>query len=77
MNISIIECISISYNKTPGFCFAAIDLISNLLQVNKRKRMTVEKSMEHIWLQVSEARWSSTTIIYQRFFHTDESYTNI
>ena len=29
----------------------AIDLISNLLQVNKRKRLTVEKSLGHIWQQ--------------------------
>lgn len=40
---------------TRHFClrclFTAIDVISNLLQVNKRKRLTVEKSMEHIWLQ--------------------------
>ncbi|KAF2360498.1 Protein kinase C-like phorbol ester/diacylglycerol-binding domain [Trinorchestia longiramus] len=28
----------------------AIDLISNLLQVNKRKRLTVEKSFNHAWM---------------------------
>lgn len=29
----------------------AIDLISNLLQVNTRKRFTVDKSLAHLWLQ--------------------------
>lgn len=29
----------------------AIDLISNLLQVNTRKRFTVDKSLCHVWLQ--------------------------
>lgn len=28
----------------------AIDLITNLLQVNKRKRLTVEKSFQHTWM---------------------------
>lgn len=32
---------------------AAIDLINNLLQVKQRKRYTVDKSLQHIWLQVS------------------------
>ncbi|CAE1292433.1 PKD [Acanthosepion pharaonis] len=32
----------------------AIDLISNLLQVNTRKRFTVDKSLAHLWLQVSD-----------------------
>lgn len=31
----------------------AIDLINNLLQVKQRKRYTVDKSLQHIWLQVS------------------------
>lgn len=31
---------------------AAIDLISNLLQVKMRKRFTVDKSLSHVWLQV-------------------------
>ncbi|KAJ8934446.1 hypothetical protein NQ314_013320, partial [Rhamnusium bicolor] len=30
---------------------AAIDLINNLLQVKQRKRYTVDKSLQHIWLQ--------------------------
>lgn len=30
---------------------AAIDLISNLLMVNKRRRFSVEKSMSHDWMQ--------------------------
>ncbi|GAB1609612.1 serine/threonine-protein kinase D3-like [Argonauta hians] len=29
----------------------AIDLINNLLQVNMRKRFTVDKSLAHVWLQ--------------------------
>ncbi|XP_059475942.1 serine/threonine-protein kinase D1 isoform X2 [Neocloeon triangulifer] len=29
----------------------AIDLINNLLQVKQRKRLTVDKSLSHIWLQ--------------------------
>ncbi|XP_066143838.1 serine/threonine-protein kinase D3 isoform X1 [Euwallacea fornicatus] len=29
----------------------AIDLINNLLQVKQRKRFTVDKSLQHIWLQ--------------------------
>ncbi|KAA0202215.1 hypothetical protein HAZT_HAZT003594 [Hyalella azteca] len=28
----------------------AIDLITNLLQVNKRKRLTVEKTFQHPWM---------------------------
>lgn len=31
--------------------FSAIDLITNLLQVKQRKRLTVDKSLAHIWLQ--------------------------
>lgn len=31
---------------------AAIDLINNLLQVKQRKRFTVDKSLQHVWLQV-------------------------
>lgn len=31
----------------------AIDLIANVLQVKQRKRYTVDKSLNHIWLQVS------------------------
>lgn len=30
---------------------AAIDLINNLLQVKQRKRFTVDKSLQHNWLQ--------------------------
>ena len=33
---------------------SAIDLINNLLQVKTRKRYTVDKSLSHIWLQVSK-----------------------
>ena len=33
--------------------FSAIDLINNLLQVKQRKRYTVDKSLQHIWLQVN------------------------
>lgn len=29
----------------------AIDLINNLLQVKQRKRYTVDKSLQHVWLQ--------------------------
>lgn len=29
----------------------AIDLINNLLQVKQRKRFTVDKSLQHNWLQ--------------------------
>ncbi len=32
---------------------AAIDLIANVLQVKQRKRFSVDKSLNHIWLQVS------------------------
>lgn len=32
---------------------SAIDLINNLLQVKQRKRYTVDKSLQHVWLQVS------------------------
>lgn len=35
------------------FCFAAIDLINNLLQVKMRKRYSVDKTLSHPWLQVS------------------------
>lgn len=31
--------------------FLAIDLINNLLQVKQRKRFTVDKSLQHSWLQ--------------------------
>lgn len=31
--------------------FVAIDLINNLLQVKQRKRYTVDKSLQHVWLQ--------------------------
>lgn len=31
----------------------AIDLINNLLQIKIRKRYSVDKSLSHIWLQVS------------------------
>ena len=31
----------------------AIDLITNLLQVKSKKRYTVDKSLSHVWLQVS------------------------
>lgn len=34
------------------FNVVAIDLINNLLQVKQRKRYTVDKSLQHIWLQV-------------------------
>lgn len=34
------------------FFILAIDLINNLLQVKQRKRYTVDKSLQHIWLQV-------------------------
>lgn len=30
---------------------SAIDLINNLLQVKQRKRYTVDKSLQHYWLQ--------------------------
>lgn len=33
--------------------FLAIDLIANVLQVKQRKRYTVDKSLCHIWLQVT------------------------
>lgn len=32
---------------------SAVDLINNLLQVKQRKRYTVDKSLNHYWLQVS------------------------
>lgn len=31
--------------------YLAIDLINNLLQVKQRKRYTVDKSLQHYWLQ--------------------------
>lgn len=34
---------------------AAIDLINNLLQVKQRKRLSVDKSVAHAWLQTREA----------------------
>lgn len=34
-----------------SLCFLAIDLINNLLQVKQRKRYTVDKSLQHYWLQ--------------------------
>lgn len=34
----------------------AIDLINNLLQVQKSKRYTVDKSLCHSWLEVGKAR---------------------
>lgn len=33
------------------FSYLAIDLINNLLQVKQRKRYTVDKSLQHYWLQ--------------------------
>lgn len=33
------------------FLSLAIDLITNLLQVKQRKRYTVDKSLQHYWLQ--------------------------
>lgn len=33
------------------FHVPAIDLINNLLQVKQRKRYTVDKSLQHYWLQ--------------------------
>lgn len=35
---------------------AAIDLINNLLQVKMRKRYSVDKSLSHPWLQVTQGR---------------------
>lgn len=32
-------------------CILAIDLINNLLQVKQRKRYTVDKTLQHVWLQ--------------------------
>lgn len=39
---------------TYGVC-AAIDLINNLLQVKQRKRLSVDKSVAHAWLQTRGA----------------------
>lgn len=33
----------------------AIDLINNLLQVKQRKRLSVDKSLAHVWLQTKSA----------------------
>lgn len=35
---------------------AATDLINNLLQVKMRKRYSVDKSLSHPWLQVTQLR---------------------
>lgn len=43
--ILAIRVITINYSIT------AIDLINNLLQVKQRKRFTVDKSLQHVWLQ--------------------------
>jgi len=42
-----------NYRLISDYNFSAIDLIANLLQVKQRKRFTVDKSLAHIWLQVS------------------------
>ncbi|CAL4179896.1 unnamed protein product, partial [Meganyctiphanes norvegica] len=34
-----------------GIILKSIDLINNLLQVKQRKRLTVDKSLVHLWLQ--------------------------
>lgn len=41
------------YKQIGFFVFAAIDLITNLLQVKMRKRYSVDKSLSHVYLQVA------------------------
>ncbi|KAG7297712.1 Serine/threonine-protein kinase D1 [Plutella xylostella] len=43
----------------------AIDLINNLLQVKQRKRLSVDKSLAHAWLQTQEA-WSDLRALERR-----------
>lgn len=40
----------------------AIDLINNLLQVKQRKRYTVDKSLQHPWLQDPQT-WNDLRIL--------------
>lgn len=40
----------------------AIDLINNLLQVKQRKRYTVDKSLQHPWLQDSQT-WNDLRVL--------------
>ena len=44
--------------------FAAVEIISRLLQVNKRKRLNADKSLAHNWLQVwlSSAAFPATAL---------------
>ncbi|XP_037876164.1 serine/threonine-protein kinase D1 isoform X2 [Bombyx mori] len=43
----------------------AIDLINNLLQVKQRKRLSVDKSVSHCWLQTREA-WQDLRALERR-----------
>ncbi|CAB3249579.1 unnamed protein product [Arctia plantaginis] len=43
----------------------AIDLINNLLQVKQRKRLSVDKSVSHAWLQTGEA-WRDLRVLEAR-----------
>lgn len=47
------------------WCVAAIDLINNLLQVKQRKRLSVDKSVAHAWLQTREA-WRDLRALERR-----------
>lgn len=44
------------------FLLIAIDLINNLLQVKQRKRYTVDKSLQHPWLQDPQT-WNDLRIL--------------
>ncbi|XP_075983011.1 serine/threonine-protein kinase D3 isoform X2 [Anticarsia gemmatalis] len=46
----------------------AIDLINNLLQVKQRKRLSVDKSVAHAWLQTAEA-WRDLRRLEARVGH--------
>ncbi|CAD0204075.1 unnamed protein product [Chrysodeixis includens] len=43
----------------------AIDLINNLLQVKQRKRLSVDKSVSHVWLQTRQA-WADLRALERR-----------
>jgi hypothetical protein len=58
-----VQCVSFWH----VFCFAAIDLINNLLQVKQRKRYTVAKSLAHVWLQVSDRYLARHACYYSGF----------